>query len=225
MARKTINKANALPTPRFQCSTEGQKETEDAYKEGLNLCLIGCAGNGKTFLSIGLALQDVMRGLYKKLIIVRSVVPSREIGYLPGSLKEKTQIYELPYQSIVNEITHRGDAWQILTEKGYIEFVTTSFLRGTTLRDCVIVFDEIQNCTGQEIETVVTRLGENTRILLCGDTNQCDLKKEVSGLNDQLGIIDTMESFGIIDFTRDDIVRSGFVREYIIAKEDYYAKK
>ena len=139
--------------------TENQRLTFEKYYDGKNLLLHGIAGTGKSFLSIYLALQSLLSDAsrYKKLIVVRSVVPTRDMGFLPGSNAEKAKVYEAPYQAIFTELFNRGDAYQYLKQKGLVEFISTSFIRGITLNDCIIVVDEIANMTLHELDSVITR--------------------------------------------------------------------
>jgi phosphate starvation-inducible PhoH-like protein len=203
--------------------TNNQRATFKAFEEGKNLLLHGYAGTGKTFLSLYLALSDVLSqgSYYKKVVIIRSAVPSRDMGFLPGNFKEKMKQYEEPYVQICTELFGRGDAYGILTGKGVIEFTTTSYLRGLTFNDAIVIVDECQNNNFGELNTVITRLGDNSRIIIAGDYRQNDLNKKYdeSGLPSFMKIIHSMKSFGDIDFQIDDIVRGGTVKEYIIAKE------
>lgn len=203
--------------------TENQEKTFEAYEEGNHLILSGSAGSGKSFLAMYLGLKDLLEdgSHYNKIIIIRSAVPSRDLGFVPGTLEEKAKIYQEPYQNIVNELIGRGDAWHFLLHKEIVEFQTTSFLRGLTFRDCIIVFDEFQSATFHEIDTVLTRIGENCRFVLCGDFNQNDLnnKKEKSGFSDVINILERIDNVSHIKFSINDIVRSGFVKEYITQKE------
>lgn len=203
--------------------TENQEKTFAAYEDGKNLVLSGSAGSGKSFLAMYLALKDLLEdgSYYNRVVIVRSAVPSRDLGFVPGTLEEKSKIYQEPYMNIVNELVGRGDAWQFMMNKQHIDFQTTSFLRGLTFTDCIIIFDEFQSATFHEIDTVLTRIGENCRIILCGDYHQNDLsiKREKSGFEDAVKILDNMEETAHIVFTIDDVVRSGFVKEYLKQKE------
>lgn len=203
--------------------TENQERTFEAYEQGNHLVLSGSAGSGKSFLAMYLGLKELLEenSHYNKIIIIRSAVPTRDLGFVPGTLEEKAKIYQEPYQNIVNELIGRGDAWHFLLNKEIIEFQTTSFLRGLTFRNCIIVFDEFQSATFHEIDTVLTRIGENCRFILCGDLNQNDLnnKKEKSGLMDVISILENLPEVIHIQFKHDDIVRSGFVRLYLIEKE------
>ena len=203
--------------------TENQRLTFEKYYDGKNLLLHGIAGTGKSFLSIYLALQSLLSDAsrYKKLIVVRSVVPTRDMGFLPGSNAEKAKVYEAPYQAIFTELFNRGDAYQYLKQKGLVEFISTSFIRGITLNDCIIVVDEIANMTLHELDSVITRVGKNCRIVFCGDFRQSDFTREheKNGLIDFMRILNRMKSFEYVDFTEQDIVRSAMVKEYIIAKE------
>jgi phosphate starvation-inducible protein PhoH len=205
--------------------TYTQSQVFESYNLGNNLVLKGCAGTGKTFLSTYLGVRDVLEKTdgKREVIIVRSVVPVRDMGFLPGSLTEKTKVYETPYRELVSDMFGRGDAYETLKTKGCIHFETTSFIRGQTWDNAIIIVDEAQNLSFQELHSVITRVGENSRIILSGDTKQDDLTserfREESGLSSFLNILTHMDSFDIIDFTTDDIVRSGLVREYIEACE------
>jgi phosphate starvation-inducible protein PhoH len=204
--------------------TSTQSEVFDAYKDNQNLMLHGVAGTGKTFLSLYLALNDVVQGVdqKKKVIIVRSVVPTRDMGFLPGNQKEKARAYESPYYSICNELFGRGDAYETLKSKGIIDFITTSFVRGITLDNCIVIVDEAQNMASMELHSVMTRIGQNCKVIFCGDTRQDDLtserKKEESGLSQFMRILKRMNSFDFIEFGEEDIVRSDLVKEYIITR-------
>jgi phosphate starvation-inducible protein PhoH len=203
--------------------TDNQRLTFEKYHDGKNLLLHGIAGTGKSFLSVYLALQSILSdsSRYKKLIIVRSVVPTRDMGFLPGNNKEKSKVYEAPYQAIFTELFGRGDAYEYLKQKGLVDFISTSFIRGITLNDCIIVVDEIANMTLHELDSVITRVGKNCRILFCGDFRQSDFTREHerNGLIDFMRILNRMKSFEYVDFTENDIVRSAMVKEYIIAKD------
>lgn len=202
--------------------TDNQRLTFDAYEDQKHLLLIGTAGTGKSFLSIYLGMQDIMeQDTHKKMVIIRSVVPTRDMGFLPGNNKEKSKVYEAPYYSIFSEIFGRGDAYEFLKNKNVVEFMTTSFVRGITLNNCIIVVDEIQNMTANELHSVFTRIGKNCKVLFAGDIKQNDLngKREQSGFKDFFKVLDEMRDFSIIEFTREDIVRSSLVKSYIIARE------
>jgi len=219
-------------TPKFSMKkdvkplTENQEIAFEAWEDGFNLMLHGIAGTGKTFLALYFALKEVSAQSdrrYKKVFIVRSTVPSREQGFLPGSQKQKEAVYEEPYYDIASKLYGRGDAYQILKQKGMIEFASTSYLRGCTFEDCIIVVDEVQNMSDGELHTVMTRVGENSRIIFCGDVKQDDLtserKKEVSGLRNFMKVINNMKEFDFIEFQIQDIVRSKLVKSYIIARD------
>lgn len=212
---------------RIEPITSTQEKLFESYRNGKNILAIGSAGTGKTYISLYLALKDVMaRNQYKEIIIVRSSVQSREQGHMPGDAKEKMAHFEAPYIDIVNDLFERGDAYQILKQKGMIRFMSTSFIRGLTFDDALIVVDECQNLRWDELRTIMTRVGENSRIVFCGDTKQDDLacsknRLDVSGLRQFKRVIDKMSSdcFATIEFTVNDIVRSGIVKEFIIAEE------
>lgn len=204
--------------------TENQKISFNAYRNGKNLMLHGIAGTGKSFISTYLALDELINkqhSTYEKLIIVRSVVPTREMGFLPGNTKEKSKVYESPYYAICSELFGRGDAYDYLKNKNLIEFMTTSFIRGITLNNCIVIVDEMANCTLHELDSVITRIGKNCKVMFCGDFRQSDFVKQndKKGLLDFLRIIRKMDAFEFIDFDEKDIVRSSLVKQYIIEKD------
>lgn len=202
--------------------TDNQQKTFDAFDEEKNLLLHGLAGTGKTFVSLYLALDEILNGTtnYSKIYLIRSVVPTRDIGFLPGTTKEKVKAYEAPYYAICTELFGRADAYEILKTRGIIEFVTTSFIRGMTLNNGIIIVDECQNMTFHELDSVITRIGNKCKIILCGDFRQSDLNnKEKSGIIDFMGIIERMKCFEYVEFQEEDIVRSGLVKQYIITKD------
>lgn len=204
--------------------TDNQALTFQSYDRGDNLFLHGCAGTGKTFISMYLALKEIQekRSKRRKLIIIRTAQSSKDIGFLPGTEKQKLEVYEAAYRAICAELFHRDDAYEILKQKGIIEFHSTSYLRGTTIEDAVILVDEVQNQRYVELRTVLTRTGDHSRVILCGDTKQDDLTsdrfKESSGLRDMMRVFEYMGSMSTVEFGIEDIVRSGFVRDFIIAE-------
>lgn len=202
--------------------TENQKMVFKNYEEDHNLLCQGIAGTGKTFVSIYLGLNEIFKQSTgkRKLVIVRSVVPTRDMGFLPGTTKDKARAYEAPYFSIFNELFGRGDAYEYLKSRGTVDFITTSFIRGITLDDSVIIVDECQNMSGMELHSIMTRVGENSKIIFCGDFKQTDLPKTESGFPQFIDILNRMPSFRTVIFTRDDIVRSGLVKEYIITRDN-----
>lgn len=205
--------------------TPAQKETFEAFRKGYNLILKGSAGTGKTFIAMYLSMKSAFVDLasdYNKIIIVRSAVPTRDIGALPGDIEEKTGIYELPYYSICAELTDGAGTYNSLKENKSITFVPTSFVRGVTFRNSIIIVDEFQNMTDHELYSIVTRAGDGCRFIFCGDMRQSDLSgkgNDKTGFANFLKIASRMDSFKQIEFTHDDIVRSGLVKEFIIAHE------
>jgi len=208
----------------FQPLTDNQKLFFDAYKRGdYFIALHGVAGTGKTFIALYKALEEVLdkANPFNKIIIVRSAVPSREVGHLPGDIDEKTEIYRQPYQQICDTLFGRSDAYQRLEEQGHIDFISTSFIRGMSFDDAIILVDEMQNMTFEEIDTVMTRVGYRSKIIWCGDYRQTDLNKkksDVSGILKFFDIAYHMSAFTKIEFTPDDICRSSLVKDYILAK-------
>jgi len=205
--------------------TDNQRVAFESWKNGYNLMLHGIAGTGKTFLALFFALKEVTQQSpsYKKVYIIRSTVPTRNQGFLPGSQRQKEAVYEEPYHEISTKIVNRVDSYEILKQKGLLEFRSTSFLRGVTLDDCIIVVDEVQNMSDGELHTIMTRVGENSKIIFCGDVKQDDLTSEryneESGLKDFLKVIASMNAFKFVEFQIEDIVRSKLVKSYIIARD------
>lgn len=211
---KTLAGAN-LELQQIEPLTKNQVKAFDSNK---NLILHGVAGTGKTFISCYLAFDDMSKQEYEKLVIIRSAVSTRDIGFLPGSEKEKASVYEEPYKDICIELFQRGDAYEILKTKGLVHFMTTSFIRGVTLRNATILIDECQNMSFHELDSIITRVGQGCRVIFCGDFRQADLR--TNGLKDFVRILKVMESFDLVDFEINDIVRSDFVKAYITAKTD-----
>jgi len=228
--QKTVNnhlriKLDDMKT--FQPLTANQKKFFDAYKLGdYFIALHGVAGTGKTFCALYKALEEVLDkgNPFNKIIIVRSSVQSREMGHLPGDVNEKMEIYQQPYRQICHTLFGRPDAYQRLEEQHHIEFISTSFIRGMSFDDAIIIVDEMQNLTFEEIDTVMTRVGYRSKIIWCGDYRQTDLNKkknDVSGILKFFDIAYHMGAFTRIEFTPDDIVRSSLVKDYILAKLKY----
>ncbi len=203
--------------------TKNQSKVFKSWKERSNLILSGAAGTGKTFISTYLALKDVLdkNTLQEKLVIVRSAVPTRDIGFLPGTIEEKEDAYKIPYKIIVNDLFNDKDAWKKLEIAKNIEFVTTSFIRGLTFNNCIMLIDECQNLTYHELCSMITRLGHNTRIILSGDYYQTDFRNagDREGMEKFIHILEHMTVFDKVEFTWEDIVRSGLVRDFIMTKE------
>lgn len=223
------NNQNTIAKNRFELRyitplTPNQQKMFSSYRNGQNLMLHGFAGTGKSFISLYLALEEVLNGstLYDKVIIVRSVVPSRDVGFLPGSIKEKIKVYEEPYREICADLFGRGDAYDILKMRGAIDFTTTSFLRGVTFNNAIVIVDELQNMSFGELDTVMTRMGDQSRIIFCGDFRQTDLThdRDKSGLHHFINITKRMNRFDYIEFEKNDIVRSGLVKDYIIKRTE-----
>lgn len=222
-------KSPALKTQHFELQhiepiTENQVRTFDFYEDGDHLFLHGCAGTGKTFCALYLALKEISEenSQKKRVVLIRNAQSSKDIGFLPGNEKEKLAVYESAYRSICSELFHRDDAYDILKTKGILEFHSTSFLRGSTINDAIIIVDEIQNMRYAEFRTVLTRTGDNSRVILCGDTKQDDLTSkrynEESGLQEIMKVFERMDTISTVQFTVDDIVRGGFVKSFIIAE-------
>jgi predicted ribonuclease YlaK len=203
--------------------TVNQELAFEAFHNGQHLLLHGMAGTGKTFISLYLSLTEMFSNYseYDSVTIIRSAVPTRTTGFLPGKETEKNSIYEQPYKALCSEIFDRGDAYDILKHRGNINFITTSYIRGSTLRDTIIIVDECQNLNYHELDSVITRVGENCRVIFCGDFRQTDFTtdREKKGIVKFTKIIKKICGFEHIEFEENDILRSGIVKDYIIERE------
>jgi phosphate starvation-inducible protein PhoH len=209
---------------------DNQKRLFKSYKDNKHIVAYGCAGTGKTFITLYNAMKDVLgdNNLYERIYLVRSLVSTREIGFLPGDHEDKADIYQIPYKNMVKYMFQMpSDAdfemlYGNLKAQDTIKFWSTSFLRGTTLDNAIVIVDEFQNLNFHELDSIITRIGENSRIVFCGDASQSDLVKtnDRNGIMDFMSILRKMNSFDIIEFDIDDIVRSGLVKEYLIAKHE-----
>ena len=212
----------------IQPLTDNQKLVFDAYENNKNLFLYGCAGTGKTFIAMYLALKEILsnKTAYEKLYVVRSLVPTREIGFLPGDHEDKAHLYQIPYQNMVKYMFKMPDdpAFEMLYDnlkvQETISFWSTSFLRGTTLDNAIVLVDECQNLNFHELDSIMTRVGNDSKIIFAGDIAQTDLVKtnEKNGILDFMKILEIMDEFANIEFDVNDIVRSGLIRNYIITK-------
>lgn len=210
--------------------SDNQKKFFDSYKEDKHLVAYGCAGTGKTFITLYNALKNVLdeNSLFEKIYLVRSLVATREIGFLPGTHEDKADIYQIPYKNMVKYMFQMpSDAdfemlYGNLKSQETIKFWSTSFLRGTTLDNAIIIVDEFQNLTFHELDSIITRIGENSKIMFCGDATQSDLSKtnDRNGIFDFIKILQSMPSVDLVEFGIDDIVRSGLVKEYLLAKQE-----
>ena len=227
-SRKKNKEINANSLVAIKHITDNQKIVFDTWKKGKNQFLFGAAGTGKTFISLYLALKDVMdlKTKYDKVVLVRSLIPTRDIGFLPGDEEDKASLYQVPYMNMVQFMFEMANEQQFntlydrLKGQGSLFFLSTSFLRGLTFDNSIIIVDECQNLNFHELDTIITRVGQDSKIVFCGDFDQTDLVKqnERNGLHDFLRILSEMEEFNCLEFTIGDIVRSGFVRSYIINK-------
>ena len=208
--------------------TPNQEKLFQSYDNNQNLIAYGCAGTGKTFVTLYKALKDVLdeKTPYEKIYIVRSLVATREIGFLPGDHEDKSSLYQIPYKNMVKymfEMPTEADFEMLygnLKTQGTISFWSTSFLRGTTLDKSIVIVDEFQNLNFHELDSIMTRVGQDSKIMFCGDATQTDLIKtnDRNGVIDFMNILRIMSSIDIIEFSIEDIVRSGLVKEYLLAK-------
>jgi predicted ribonuclease YlaK len=215
---------------KIEALTDNQELFFEEYKKQQNMVAYGCAGTGKTFITLYNALLDVLdpKTPYEKIYIVRSLVATREIGFLPGDHEDKSSLYQIPYKNMVKYMFEMPDdnAFEMLyanlKAQGTISFWSTSFIRGTTFDNAIIIVDEFQNLNFHELDSMITRVGENSKLMFCGDATQSDLIKtaERNGIVDFIRILKNMPSFSMVEFEAEDICRSGLVKEYIIAKHE-----
>ena len=207
----------------YEPLTDNQKIAFDSWDDGDNLALVGTAGTGKTFLAMYLAMETVTdrQTAQEKITIFRSVVPTREMGFLPGSVEEKKEVFETPYKAIVEEVLGGDQPYKRMVRCNQLEFLTTSFIRGITIDNSVVIVDEMQNLNFHEIDSVMTRIGNNCRVIFAGDYLQSDFKEgsEKDGVIKFMRIVDQLKDFTTVQFGWDDIVRSDFLRDYIMTKE------
>jgi len=231
MSNKTMKRKKPINLDyikKIEPLTDNQEKFFEEYKKDKNLVAYGCAGTGKTFITLYNALLDVLdpKKPYEKIYLVRSLVATREIGFLPGDHEDKSSLYQIPYKNMVKYMFEMPDdaAFEMLyanlKTQGTISFWSTSFIRGTTFDNAIIIVDEFQNLNFHELDSIITRIGEDSKIMFCGDATQTDLVKtsERTGIMDFMRILQNMPSFGIIEFAAEDICRSGLVKEYIMTK-------
>ena len=233
MSKKMLKRKKPINSTYFLDVNPITENQELCFKEwglGKNLFAYGAAGTGKTFITLYNALEDVLdpRTPYEKIYIVRSLVATREIGFLPGDHEDKSLLYQIPYKNMVKymfEMSTDADFEMLygnLKTQGTISFWSTSFIRGTTFDNAIIIVDEFQNLNYHELDSIITRVGENTKIMFCGDASQSDLAKtnERNGIHDFIKVLRVMPSFDMIEFGLQDIVRSGLCKEYLLAKNE-----
>ena len=203
--------------------TKNQELVFEAWDSGDNLVLAGSAGTGKTFLALFMAFEEVLEPdtIYDQVVVIRSMVPTRDMGFLPGTLEEKQDAYTAPYRAICSELFGDATTYNKAISAKKVRFESTSFIRGVTINNSIIVVDEMQNLNFHELDSVITRVGKNTRIIFCGDYRQSDFKwdDDKEGIIKFLNIMEQLKKFSTITFGWEDIVRSDFVRDYIMTKE------
>ena len=208
--------------------TDNQEIMFSEWEDNKNLFVYGCAGTGKTFIALYLALKEVLEedSPYDKVYIVRSLVATREIGFLPGDHEDKSSLYQIPYKNMVQSMFEMPDdasydmLYDNLKAQETISFWSTSFIRGTTLDNAIVIIDECQNLNFHELDSIITRVGQDSKIIFCGDASQTDLTKisERTGIIDFQRILQKMPEFSLVEFDIEDIVRSGIVKSYLINK-------
>ena len=225
--KKTLPRVKPTELKKFEPLTDNQKKFFDAYARGdYFIMLTGSAGTGKTFIATYKAIEEVFdkTSSFKRVVIIRSAVQSRDVGFTPGSLEEKMSLYEQPYMQICHTLFNRRDAYENLKEAGKVEFMSTSFIRGMSFDDSIILVDECQNTNWEELSTIMTRVGYRSKIIFCGDYRQTDLyrnRNDKSGLYKFHEVAKTMQSFTSVEFTPEDIVRSSLVKDFLIAVDKY----
>ena len=230
MARRKAKNAfndNNLVLKDISPLTDNQATFFENYKSDKNQLLLGYSGTGKTYMACYNAFKEIMAGgEYKRVVIVRSAVPTRDIGFLKGDEAEKGAVYELPYFKVCSELFGRDDAYGILTKHDGIRFMLTSFIRGLTIDNSIVIVDEFQNMTAHEADSVLTRVGHNSKIVICGDILQRDFTKHSEkNIEKFLQVVESMpHRFDFNYFDADDVVRSGLVGDYIKTKHAKFPK-
>lgn len=220
---------------KYKPKTQNQEKLKQLYGKDLSLMCDGVAGVGKTYSVLNLAFEDILdeNTPYEKVIIVRSAVATRDIGFLPGNEDQKLEVLEKPYEGICRELFFKDvkSPYKALKHNGYLDFMSTSFIRGITVKNAIVIVDECQNLNYHELKSVITRIGENAKIFFCGDYAQSDLlksKNDKTGIIKFKNILERMPSTDVVTFDKDDIVRGGLVSEFYLAEiehEDEIAKK
>ena len=221
--RKVIHNKELLQVRHITPLTWAQTDMIEGYARGAHVIAVGSAGTGKSFIASYLALNSLFKKEVEKIVVVRSAVATRDMGFLPGNIQEKSEVFSIPYKQIFNDLCENGTAWDILQKKGMVDFITTSYVRGTTLENSIIIIDEFQSMTTHELYSVLTRTGKGSRIIICGDTKQTDLdgRKEKSCFDWFMNVASKMSDwFNVTTFVHQDIVRSAFVKALIIATEE-----
>lgn len=213
--QKSQRRLDLIPV-KIQAKNSRQREVLKSTK---HLLLSGYAGTGKTFLACSIGFDALTRGEVEKVVIIRSAVATRDMGFLPGNAAEKMEPYETPYQEIATELYSRGDAYEILKKNNKLEFMSTAYIRGISLHNALVIVDEFQNMNYHELDSIITRSGNNCRFIFSGDINQTDLKG--SGFRKFFDVLTKIDAFDFVDFKKEDIVRSTLVKDYIIAKTEY----
>lgn len=198
--------------------TENQELAFKAFINFDHVALDGSAGSGKSLIAFYHGLDAVISKAQDRIIIVRSAVPVRDQGFIKGEIEEKNAVYEAPYHSLCYELLGKKTSYVDLKKAGLVEFNTTGYLRGVTLDNCIIIIEEAQNMTSQELRTVITRTGQNSRVFITADNKQKDLKQ--SDYERALKIIRRVDSFALVTFGHDDILRSKLVKQWLIAEEE-----
>lgn len=218
--KKSFHSKDLMP---ILAKNSKQRYAMEEFFQGQNMLLVGSAGVGKTFLALYMAIKEVLDRdtNFERVVIVRSAVPVRDIGFLPGTEEEKTEIYEAPYRAICDELFEYRKSYDNLKKSGKIQFITTSYIRGINIRNAVVIVDECQSLTAHELDSVITRLSSGSRLILCGDSIQTDLQREKDrrGFHEFISILEHLTEFSRVEFTHEDIVRSGLVRNYIVARD------
>lgn len=221
-------KVPSLSVRKVKPLTDNQRRIFDAFNSGKHLFICGSAGTGKTFVSMYLAYQELFTKPVRetdvyKLVIIRSAVPTRDLGFLPGDLNEKVEVYAEPYRNITDDLFQHCGMFEELQKRGQLDFMSTSYIRGLTIENSIVIFDEIQNANFHELDSVITRLGSTSRVIFCGDFFQTDLKREreARGMRDFMNILKSLDSFETVELNEEDIVRSGLVKQFIIQKNRY----
>ena len=202
--------------------SENQQKLIDAYEKNDMVFAVGPAGTGKTYLSIALAVKALKEKMAKKIILSRPAVEAGEkLGFLPGDMKDKIDPYLQPLYDALEDMIPAVKL-QDMMEKHIIQIAPLAFMRGRTLSDAVVILDEAQNTTPQQIRMFLTRMGMNTKMIITGDMTQIDLPREQkSGLKEALNILKDVEGIGVVNLGQKDIVRHKLVTRIVNAYDAY----
>jgi phosphate starvation-inducible PhoH-like protein len=218
--------SRALPQDGVHPRTSGQDHYVAAIRDHAITFAIGPAGTGKTYLAVAVAVSELRRGNYRKLVLCRPAVEAGErLGFLPGDMYEKVHPYLRPLYDALYDMMEPEKA-ATMTERGAIEIAPLAYMRGRTLNDAFIVLDEAQNTTSEQMKMFLTRLGFNSRMVITGDITQVDLpSSRPSGLIEIQSVLKSIPGIRFVYFTEKDVVRHELVSEIVRAYDEWSRRR